>query len=774
MTHAAPSPSPSPRPGASRLSSIPLRVAIFFIVLCAVLTGATAQILLRGSTQTGTVSAVVQTEQVRAELLAHAPDGVDPGKTIWLGLQIKHLPHWHTYWTNPGDSGLPTTLQWTLPAGITASDIAWPTPRRIPVGRMANFGYEDTVLLPVPLTVGKDFKPGANGMLEVALSANWLVCRQECIPQEGQFVLQVPTRGSTAAHGATFETARAASPRALTGSAQAKLMGDTLVMSVSGLPASWSGRALQAFPETAHIVEPVTTPQTSDTVTSDAVAASTPAAGTPPTQVWSNGVWTGYFPLSTQRESAPASLPVVLALGTDSLRTVAAISGAWPVLGATAPLVATNTGAVSPTGLGGSVQPVAPGAGGLGTWGLALLAALLGGLILNLMPCVLPVLAIKVLAFARHSAQSRASHRAQGLAYTAGVVLSFVALGALMLGLRASGEQLGWGFHLQSPAVLAVLATLFTLLGLNLAGVFDVGSVLPHRIACLQARHPVVDAFLSGVLAVAIASPCTAPFMGASLGYAISLPALQALGIFAALGLGLALPFLAAAWVPAVGNWLPRPGAWMDTLRRFMAFPMLATVVWLVWVLGHLSGVDGAGALLALLLTLGLLVWSLNLEGRSRTVFASISVALLLLLTGVIGPLVIKTDETTASTTSANGTSTASSTALWQAWAPGKVEAELAAGRPVFVDFTAAWCITCQYNKKTVLGNADVLADMRAHHVTLLRADWTRRDPAITVALEALGRSGVPVYVLHQAGKAPVVFSEILDAQVLRASLAQL
>jgi len=311
-------------------------------------------------------------------------------------------------------------------------------------------------------------------------------------------------------------------------------------------------------------------------------------------------------------------------------------------------------------------------------------------------------------------------------------------------------------------------------LGLNLAGVFDVGSVLPHRIACLQARHPVVDAFLSGVLAVAIASPCTAPFMGASLGYAISLPALQALGIFAALGLGLALPFLAAAWVPAVGNWLPRPGAWMDTLRRFMAFPMLATVVWLVWVLGHLSGVDGAGALLALLLTLGLLVWSLNLEGRSRTVFASISVALLLLLTGVIGPLVIKTDETTASTTSANGTSTASSTALWQAWAPGKVEAELAAGRPVFVDFTAAWCITCQYNKKTVLGNADVLADMRAHHVTLLRADWTRRDPAITVALEALGRSGVPVYVLHQAGKAPVVFSEILDAQVLRASLAQL
>ena len=748
----------SRRPGAFISHSLFLRFAILFIALFSIFTGARAQILLKGTAQTGTVSAVVQTEQVRAELLAHAPDGIDPGKTVWLGLQLKHLPHWHTYWTNPGDSGLPTTLQWTLPAGLTAGDIVWPTPRRIPVGSMANFGYEETVLLPVPLTVGKDFKPGANGMLEVGLTANWLVCRQECIPQEGRFVLQVPAKGSTASHGAAFEAARAASPQPMGGAAQAKLQGDAMVVSVSGLPASWSGRALQVFPETAHIVEPVTTPQASDTVGTGA-----PVAGTPPAQAWNGGVWSGYFPLSTQRESAPASLPVVLVLGTESLRGVATISGTWPAVGATP--------AVAAAPANPAVQPTQQSSAGISTWALALMAAVLGGLILNLMPCVLPVLAIKVLGFARHSEHSRAAQRAQGVAYTAGVVLSFIALGGLMLGLRASGEQLGWGFHLQSPAVLAALATLFTLLGLNLAGVFEIGSLLPHRLASLQARHPVVDAFLSGVLAVAIASPCTAPFMGASLGYAISLPAAQALAIFAALGLGLALPFLAAAWVPAVGNWLPRPGAWMDTLRRFMAFPMLATVVWLVWVLGHLSGVDGAGALLALLLTLSLLVWSLNLEGRSRTVFASISIALLLGLTGAIGPLVIKTeDNTTAST----GASSLASTALWQAWAPGKVESELAAGRPVFVDFTAAWCITCQYNKKTTLANAEVLADMRARNVTLLRADWTRRDPAITAALEALGRSGVPVYVLHQSGKPPVVFSEILDAQSLRSALAAL
>ncbi|MDO8287053.1 MAG: protein-disulfide reductase DsbD family protein [Rhodoferax sp.] len=743
------------------MHSIPLRIASFLIATCAILTGASAQILSKNSAPNGAVTAVVQTDQVRAELVAHAPDGVGAGKTVWLGLQIRHQPQWHTYWKNPGDSGLPTILQWTLPTGVVAGDIAWPTPHRIAIGNLANYGFDGTVLLPVPLTIDKSFQPPASGALDIRLTASWLVCRQECIPQEGNFALSVPVQGSTASHGADFDAARAASPLPLSGSAQAVVSGDALVLTVNGLPANWNGRALQAFPETPNVTEPVSSPQTADSVASNATA---PKLGT---QAWNNGVWTGHFPLSVQRETAPDTLPVVLALGTQSLRTVAAISGAWPALGASGAPQVVQTGAVA-----ASVPAVSNANNGWSAWALALVAAVLGGLILNLMPCVLPVLAIKVLGFARHSEHSRGSQRAQGLAYTLGVVLSFVALGGLMLGLRASGEQLGWGFQLQSPAVVAVLATLFTLLGLNLAGVFEIGSVLPHRLASMQARHPVVDAFLSGMLAVAIASPCTAPFMGASLGYAISLPAAQALGIFAALGLGLALPFLAAAWVPAVGNWLPRPGAWMDTMRRFMAFPMLATVVWLVWVLGHLSGVDGAGALLALLLTLSLVVWSLNLTGTSRTAFAIVSIAALAGLTGAIGPLVTRIDDA-ALTATTSGAPTGSA-AAWQAWAPGRVEAELAAGHPVFVDFTAAWCITCQYNKKTTLGNADVLADMRAHQVTLLRADWTRRDPAITLALEQLGRSGVPVYVLHQAGKPPVVFSEILDAGEVRAAIAKL
>ncbi len=381
------------------------------------------------------------------------------------------------------------------------------------------------------------------------------------------------------------------------------------------------------------------------------------------------------------------------------------------------------------------------------------------------MPCVFPVLAIKVVGFARHAQDTRA-HRISGLAYTAGVLLSFLGLGALMLGLRAAGEAVGWGFQLQSPAVVATLAALFTLIALNLAGVYEFGRMLPSSLAGLQARHPVADAFLTGVLAVAVASPCTAPFMGASLGLTATLPAAQALGIFAALGLGLALPYLLASWLPAFARALPRPGAWMQTLRRFLAFPMLATVVWLVWVLGQQTGIDGAAALLALLVALSMAVWALTLRGTARWLIAPLSIAACAWLAWNWMPNIVEVKEHQAQPAISSG--------AWQPWRPGLPDEIVAAGRPVFVDYTAAWCVTCQYNKKTTLADAEVLADLAARNVALLRADWTRRDPAITAALAQLGRSGVPVYVLHAPGKAPVVFSEILSASDLRAALAAL
>jgi thiol:disulfide interchange protein len=382
------------------------------------------------------------------------------------------------------------------------------------------------------------------------------------------------------------------------------------------------------------------------------------------------------------------------------------------------------------------------------------------------MPCVFPVLALKVVGFVH--VKDQATRLTNGLAYSAGVALSFLALGALLLGLRAAGEQLGWGFQLQSPAVVAALAALFTLLGLNLAGLFEFGNILPGRLASLQTENPTTNAFLSGVLVTAIASPCTAPFMGAALGYAVGLPAVQALAVFGTIGIGMALPYLAVSAVPAVARALPRPGAWMVTFKQLMAFPMFATVAWLVWVLGQQSGIDGAGALLALLVLMALAIWAFSLRHatrKARTLLATFSIALFTLGLWTIGPNVIKpVGEPAAVETSGR----------WQAWEPGRVDQLSAEGRNVFVDFTAAWCVTCQYNKKTTLANASVLADFAAKNVVLLRADWTRRDPAVTAALTQLGRNGVPVYAIYKPGHAPVLLSEILSVDDVRAELAKL
>ena len=722
-----------------------------------------AQVCCAVTTAQSLPGSVVTTPQVRAELLAHAPDGVGPGKTVWLGLQLAHQPQWHTYWKNAGDSGLPTTLQWTLPAGLTAGEIAWPLPHKIPIGNLANYGYEDTVLLPVPLTLSADFKPPALASeIEIRLQANWLVCRRECIPEEGSFALKLPLRGSTALHAAAFNAAMAAAPRPLmgpTGGALpepgARLDGQNLVLTVANLPVALRGQPLELFIETPEIIE----------------TAATPA------QSWAGAVWTARVPLSAQRSSSPDRLPWLLVATQDGRRVgyqlTTSVAGPWPV--ATPNTVAAASASLSPA-LDAALQANAARVAAtpqtsLSLWA-ALAGALLGGLLLNLMPCVFPVLAIKLLGFASQG-QNRRAQRNSGLAYSAGVLTSFVALGALMLALRGAGEQLGWGFQLQSPAVVATLALLFTLLGLNLAGLFEFGQVLPNRVSTLQARHPTLNAALSGLLAVAVASPCTAPFMGASLGLALGLPSWQALLVFAAMGAGMALPFLAASLSPALARKMPRPGPWMNTLRQALAFPMLATVVWLVWVLGQQSGIDGAAALLALLLLVSLLLWALGRSGAGRVSLVWLATALLCAMLWALGPLMLKSLPP-ASVLAERAGAAQTEPGQWQAWTPQLAQQTLAQGRPVFIDFTAAWCVTCQYNKQTTLANAQVLADLQARQVLLLRADWTRRDPAITQALAELGRSGVPVYALYAPGKPPQLLPEVLSAAALKAALAAL
>lgn len=692
---------------------------------------------------------VVKTDQVRAELMAHAPEGAAPGAKVWVGLQLTHAPEWHTYWKNSGDSGLPTDLQWTLPPGVTAGEIAWPTPRKFPIGPLANYGYNGTVLLPVPLTVSPDFQ---GQQLDVKLQAAWLVCRKECIPEEGSFSLRIPVMGSTGLNGAAFDAAFSAAPKDQAAAASALTPeAGFLNVSLDALPAAWKGQKLEFYPEPTGLIDP----------------------GAPWTQAWDGARWTAKIPLSAQRGDSPAEVALVVAQadapgegpGLAGVRMTVPVKGAWPPVAAL-PAAAGVSPALQAALDANAARAAAPAGASSLTLGAALLGALIGGLILNLMPCVFPVLAIKVLAFAKH-ADDRAAHRRSGLAYTAGVVVSFLALGGLLLALRAAGEQLGWGFQLQSPAVVAGLAVLFTLIGLNLAGLFQFGHVLPSGLASLQAKNPTADAFLTGVLAVAVASPCTAPFMGASLGLAATLPAAQALAVFGVLGLGMALPYLAASWWPVIARALPRPGAWMERFRQFMAFPMFATVVWLLWVLGQQSGIDGAAALLMLLLAMALLVWSLGLSGKGRVVLGGLSAAALVWLGVAVGPNVTRLQESGPAAVAETGVQGVS----WQPWSAEKLSALQAEGRPVFVDFTAAWCVTCQFNKRNALADEGLLQDMAAKNVALLRADWTRRDPAVTAALAQLGRNGVPVYAIYKNGQPPVVLTEVLSVGEVRTVL---
>ena len=638
--------------------------------------------------------------------MAYAPQGVTASlddkitpNTVWVGLQLAHQPKWHTYWKNSGDSGLPTQLTWTLPVGVMAGDIAWPAPKKIKIGSLTNFGYEGTVLLAVPLIITPAFKPSLlSSNLDIKLKAQWLICKEECIPEEGEFALSIPTKGSTAINTGAFEAAWKAQPKPLVSlvgggvpASRALIDGNDLKFELQGLPVELQGKTLDFYPEMPEVID----------------------NSAPGKQEWQGAVWRLTVPLSSQRSQSsqsPAVMPMVLISADQAWRADVPVQGAWPKVASAATVspglaaaLADNKAAVPNANL--TAAPVNL------TLFAALLGALLGGLILNLMPCVFPILALKVVGFTQHADDAKA-RRASGIAYFVGVVLSFVALGALFLALRSAGEQLGWGFQLQNPWVVAGLALLFTVLGLNLVGLFEFGSVLPSSLATLRSKNATVDSFLSGVLAVAVASPCTAPFMGASLGFALGLPAWEALLIFAAIGVGMALPYLVASFIPAIARALPRPGAWMNTFKKVMAIPMFATVVWLGWVLS--------------------------------------------LQTDVLPQRQIEVSE------------------RWQAWEPGRVDQLLAKGQPVFVDFTAAWCVTCQFNKKMTLSKSELLTEFDAKKVQLLRADWTKRDPAIGAALKDLGRSGVPVYVLYAPGKAPQVLSEIISVDDVRAALGKI
>jgi thiol:disulfide interchange protein DsbD len=647
---------------------------------------------------------VVSNAQVQATLQVYAPNGLGAGQTFWLGLQIEHQPHWHTYWRNPGDSGLATELQWQLPEGLTAGNLIWPAPQKIPVGSMANYGYEGRVLLVTPVQVGPKFKTSPDQSdVAVQLHATWLVCKQECIPQEGDFVVRVPIKGSTVKAPEAFQTALANQAQALKGNHEAVISEDGRSMSLKlgALPPELGTGPWTVFPQTANVMQNNASPS----IQAERIT----------------------LPISSERMDSPKRMAWLLVQGTANAPTgkqwvfETPVQGKWQEWTET-PAALSNGNVNLQLGSAPASVSAAPWA----TWMLAVLGAFLGGMLLNFMPCVFPVLAIKLLVITQHSGNQR-TMRLSAWAFSVGVLISFLLLGGLMLALRAAGSQMGWGFQLQSPWVVGALALLFVVMGLNLSGLFEFGHFVPSSVASFQFANPATNSLWSGVFAVVIASPCTAPFMGASLGLAIGFPAWQALPIFGAMGLGMALPFLLVSISSGWLKFLPKPGAWMNTFRHVMAIPMYATALWLVWVLGLQTG-----------------WWDNAPEPAPSSVSAT-----------------------------PNQDSATRPSIVWEAWSDDKVRTARQAGRPVFIDFTAAWCVTCQFNKKTTFADANLLKDFAQKNVLLLRADWTRYDPAITKALNNLGRNGLPVYAWYAPGKEVLILSELPSVQEVQNALSQ-
>lgn len=705
-----------------------------------------ARILLAASlllAAAGAAAQPVRVDHAEAELVA-ATDAIVPGRPLDVGLVIRHDPHWHTYWRVPGDSGLPTTIDWRLPAGFAAGPIEWPVPKRLPIGPLMNFGYEGELLLPVRLTVPADVAPGQSVQLKAR--ADWLICKEVCIPGGADLQLTLPVRAEAApsAIAPLFASTRAQLPQPTTLDAASATI-DGARVRLAFKPAA-PLRQLEFFPIEEARIEPAA-----------AQALRAEADGT--------------------ALYLTAAQPV--AAEFTRLKGVLVANGGPTAQGGWAgevdlPLVA---GVVAP--VAASAAPAAAGGGATAiTFWVALAGAFVGGLILNLMPCVFPVLSLKLLSLMQHQRaedEARVPHaslRAHGLAFTAGVLLCFVLLAALLIGLRAAGEQLGWGFQLQTPWVIAALLLLFFLIGLNLLGAFEFsfgGALASSGAAQRLQGDRLSGSFATGVLAVVVAAPCTAPFMGAALGYAITQPAPVALAVFAMLGVGMATPYLALTCMPALLKRLPRPGLWMLRFKQVMAFPMFATCVWLLWVLAQQIGIDAVALVLGGLVLAALAAWAFGLAQAGATRWRWLALAAAPLALYGVFAMTLPGAAPARSELAASGSASG-----WQSWSRQAQETQLAAGQPVFVDFTAAWCVTCQANKRLVLATDAVRQAFEKRGVVLLRADWTNRDDEITRELARFNRNGVPLYVLYDSRGATQVLPELLTERIVLDALDRL
>ena len=676
---------------------------------------------------------------------------IAPGEPFTVALRLQMEDGWHSYWKNPGDAGGPTSIDWSLPPGFEAGSIQWPYPHRIPYGPMTSYGYSDEVVLPVTVTPPDTLSPGRT--VRLGGMANWLICADICLPAEGQIersvsVADEPTTGPDAE---AIAAARSKQPETVDEwTVQAARSSGSYTLALT--PPDGRRPDLEGayfFPAEKEVLDH---------------AAPQPVSRA------------GDATLLALQQSSYAQDPA------DSLRgVIVAPEGThWDADG---DVRALRVDVAVDSTLSDVVAMAAtpPSGGGLSLpW--ALLFAFAGGLLLNLMPCVFPVISVKILGFAEQAGEDDGSIRRHGTLFGAGVLVSMWVLAGVLLVVRAAGSQVGWGFQLQSPTFVALMALLFFGIGLNLLGLFEVGSRLMSlggRLQTQTAGDGSLGAFMTGVLATVVATPCTAPFMGAALGLALTLSTAGALLIFTALGAGMAVPYVGLSMAPGLLDRLPEPGAWMETLKQFFAFPMFATAIWLVWVFGQQTGNGGVALLLFGLLLLGMAAWVVHrwsAPSLSRTVtFLTRGVVTIMIVGAVAAGVIGAGYERSAAASSSEAPAASEASGAWTPFSPARVDSLRAQGRPVFVDFTAAWCLTCQVNERTVLNTDAVQGAFDERNVALVKADWTNRDAEITRALESHGRSGVPVYVLYPGdGSGPTLLPEVLTQDIVLNALDDL
>jgi thiol:disulfide interchange protein DsbD len=687
--------------------------------------------------------ALAQTDQspkVAARLVAEG--AAAPGSTVWVALEEQIKPGWHTYWINPGDAGDPTSIEWKVPAGWKAGDITWPYPKKLPVGPLMDYGYEGKLWLLTPVSVPADARPGT---VTLKAHASWLVCQQICVPEDRALdvTVKVGPGGADAAVAKDFAAARALLP----------------------IDSPWPIRFAVGKATCPGNINP-------DTSKRDAVACLDLHVAAP-TLVAAHPKAVDFFPQDTgmvigaaPTETGFAKDGLVLrAAGGKKIAAAKALSGVLVLTGSDGTVQALNVKA-SPGAIPAVQFAAAPDSGGgavtdaLPLW-LAMIFAAIGGLILNVMPCVLPILAMKALALARHSGSERRIVVTETLAYSTGAVISFLLLGLALLLLRAGGQAVGWGFQLQSPIAVAGFALLVFAIGLNLSGVFEIGSVTAGE--SLTHKAGPAGAFFTGVLAVAVGAPCTMPVGATALGFALTQSAATAMLVFLALGLGFALPFLILGLVPGALAFVPKPGTWMLRFKQALAFPMYGAAAWLAWTLAVEAGVNSLILLFAALIVVALAAWlwsvTRDLSARGRLIG---TVAVILLVLGA-GAAVAQLKNAETQTASASG-----SLKNTEPYTAARLAELRAQGTPVFVDATAAWCISCLVNEQTSLSRAAVQQAFTDRKIVYLVADFTNRNAEGAALLGAHDRAGPPLY-LYYAPKAaaPVVLPQVLTPSIV-------